>query len=156
MLSMAIGMPSNTASSVCLADHTSIKSHATESKYTMRILLADHHAAPLWALKTMLQEESGIEVVGEAMDGDCLLGLAESLYPDLILMDKDLPGRMIEDLITALHLLDPKPVVMVMSSDPADGRMLLRVGADAFVSKGDQADWLLHSLRKYTNSIYNK
>jgi DNA-binding NarL/FixJ family response regulator len=122
----------------------------------MRILLADHHAPPLWALRTMIQEESGIDLVGEAVDADCLLNLAEKQRPELILMDKDLPGRMIEDLITALHLIDPKPIVMVMSSDPADGRMLLRIGADAFVSKGEQPDWLIHSLRKYVISTQKK
>lgn len=115
----------------------------------MRILLADHHANVLWALKTVLDEESGIELVGEAVNAEGLLALCAELHPDLILMDRELPGNSIEDLITALHLHEPKPIVIVMSSDPEYGRMCLRSGADAFVSKGDQADWLVQSLEKY-------
>jgi DNA-binding NarL/FixJ family response regulator len=122
----------------------------------IHILLADHHANALWALKTLIQEEPGLEVVGEADDGQSLIDLSSALYPDLILIDKDLPGNPIENLIAALHLLKPRPTVIVMSSDPEYGRMMLRAGADAFVSKGDQVDWLLQILRNYKKRIIKK
>lgn len=122
----------------------------------IHILLADHHAPPLWALKTVLQEEPEFELVGEAVDAEGLRDLSEKYHPDLILMDRELPGEPIEDLIAALHLLDPKPVVIVMSSDSSYGRMLLKAGADAFVSKGEQVDWLLRVLQKYKKSLAQK
>lgn len=122
----------------------------------MRILLADHHASPLWALKTMLVEEPGFEVTGEAADGNSLLDLTEKNRPDLILMDRGLPGKPLEILIASLHSIVPKLVVIVMSSDPGDGRIALRAGADAFVSKGEQPDWLLDSLRKYIKPTRKK
>ncbi len=122
----------------------------------MHILLADHHANALWALKTLLQEEPGIEVVGEAVDGESLINLSKTLYPDLILIDRDFPGRPIEDLIAALHQIQPRPVVVAMSSDPEHGRLLLRAGADAFVSKGEQPDWLLQTLRNYKKRTQKK
>jgi len=122
----------------------------------MRILLADHHASPLWALKTMLVEEPEFDVTGEAADGNCLLDLTEKNRPDLILMDRGLPGKPLENLIASLHLIIPELVVIVMSSDPGDGRSALRAGADAFVSKGDQPDWLLASLRKYIKPTQKK
>ena len=122
----------------------------------MRILLADHHTSPRWALRIMLKEESDIELVGEAIDWDSLIAIAKQNRPDLILMDRDLPGMLVEDMITDLHQLKPKPVVIVMSSDPADSRMLLRVGADAYVSKGEQPDWLIQSIRKYIKSTQKR
>ena len=122
----------------------------------MRILLADHHASPRWALRTMLQEEPDIELAGESVDGESLLALAEQNRPDLVLIDRDLPGIPIEDLISTLHRLNPKTIVIVMSSDPADSRMLLRVGADAFVSKGEQPDWLITSIKKYIDPTQSK
>ena len=122
----------------------------------MHILLADHHANALWALKTLLQEEPGLEVVGEAVDGENLINLSEMHHPDLILIDRDLPGSPIEDLIAMLHRTVPKPTVIVMSSNPEHGRLLLKAGADAFVSKGEQPDWLLDILRSYRKRAQNK
>lgn len=113
----------------------------------MRILLADHHTNALWGLKTLIQEEPGLKVVGEAVDGESLIDQSLRLHPDLILLDKDLPGRPIDSLLAALHRLIPRPVVIVMSSDPECSRMVLKAGADAFVCKGDQPDWLLQILR---------
>lgn len=122
----------------------------------MRILLADHHANALWALRTMFQEKAEFELVGEAVDAQNLLCLSEKQSPHLILMDNELPGSPIEDLIANLHALLPKPIVVVMSSDPDSSRMLLKAGADAFVSKSDQPDWLLKSLQKYTTRVEKK
>ena len=122
----------------------------------MHILLADHHPNALWALKTLLQEEPGLEVVGEAVDGENLINLSEMHHPDLILIDRDLPGSPIEDLIAMLHRTVPKPTVIVMSSNPEHGRLLLKAGADAFVSKGDQPDWLLDILRSYRKRAQKK
>jgi DNA-binding NarL/FixJ family response regulator len=122
----------------------------------MHILLADHHPNALWGLKTLLQEEPGLEVVGEAVDGESLIHQSEKLYPDLILVDRDLPGDPVEDLFAALHRIRPRPIVIVMSSDPECSRMSLRAGADAFVSKGDQPDWLLQILRNYQKRALRK
>ena len=55
----------------------------------------------------------------------------------------------IEDLITRLHALEPPPIVVVMSSEVENSRKLLKAGADAFVSKGDEPDWLLETLQKF-------
>lgn len=115
----------------------------------MRILLADHHTQPLWALKTMLQEQPEFEVIGDATDAESLLSLAKEHLPDLILLDWELPGKTIEELIADLHSLEPKPVVVVMGSKPEYGRLILKAGADVFTSKVDQPDWLIASLKKF-------
>ena len=115
-----------------------------------QILLADHHPQAMWALKIALQEQIGVEVIGEAADADGLVALALKKHPDLVLLDKELPGKSTEEIITALHQLLPIiPVVIVMSSDPALSRAALKAGADAFVSKGEEPEWLLQSLQKY-------
>ena len=115
----------------------------------MHILIADHHPQALWALKTMLQESADFEVAGEATNAGDLLALAIVNPPDLALIDWELPGRSIEDLILDLHACQPRPTVVVMGSQPEYGRMLLKAGADAFVSKADQPDWLLETLQKF-------
>jgi DNA-binding NarL/FixJ family response regulator len=121
----------------------------------MRIILADHHQHALWALKTTLQEEPDLEIVGEAVDSEGLLRLAEKAAVDLVLVDRKLPGDPIEDLISRLQTLEPKPIIIVMSSNIEDSRKMLKAGADAFVSKGDQPDWLLETLRQYAKRTKN-
>ena len=122
----------------------------------MKIMLADHHPQALWALKIILEEKINFEVTGEAVDAEGLLALAVQNPPDLALVDWELPGKSIEDLITLLHVCIPRPIVVVMGSRPEYGRMLLKAGADAFVSKGDQTDWLLETLQIFGRSCNKK
>ena len=119
----------------------------------MRIILADHHVQPCEALRILLEEQPEFDIIGETGDAPSLLKLAESQLPDLILIDSELPGTNIENLISKLHTQDPRPTVIVLSSNFEDSRKLLKAGADAFVSKGDQSEWLLEILLKYENQI---
>jgi DNA-binding NarL/FixJ family response regulator len=119
----------------------------------MRIILADHHEQPRWALKTLLREQPGFTLIGEAANGDELLDLADKRPADIILLDCELPGLYIDELIAGLHALEPSPIVIVMSSELENGRKLLKAGADAFVSKADQPEWLLDTLHMYGNRI---
>jgi DNA-binding NarL/FixJ family response regulator len=119
----------------------------------MRIILADHNPQSLWGLKTMLEEKPGYDVIGEATDADGLLILVYKDPPDLALVDRELPGRPIEVLIKGLHKCKPRMIVVVMSSKPEFGGVILKAGADAFVSKGDQPDWLLETLYKFKTNF---
>lgn len=117
----------------------------------MRIILADHDRSTLWALKTLIDEESNMEVVGEATRMRELQAMAKQLGADLLLVDRRLPNSDVEELITSLHGLVPRPIVVMMSSELADSRVMLRAGADAFVSKGEHPDFLLQTLRQYAD-----
>jgi two-component system nitrate/nitrite response regulator NarL len=118
----------------------------------MRIILADHHAQPCWALKTSLEEQPDFDLIGEALDAQGLLILAKQHPADLVLVDGELPGISIWDLIARLHRLEPRPIVIVMSSEIEQSRVMLKAGADAFVSKGEP-DWLLEQLHRYADQV---
>jgi DNA-binding NarL/FixJ family response regulator len=121
----------------------------------MRIILADHNQKALWALRILLDEEPGMEVVGEAANAEELQMVAERISADLMLVDRRLPGSEIGALISGLHAIEPRPIIVVMSSDYEYSKVALRAGADAFVSKGDQPDWLLETLRRYAMRTKN-
>jgi DNA-binding NarL/FixJ family response regulator len=121
----------------------------------MRIILADSHAQPCLALKMMLEERPEFDLVGVALDAQGLLKLIAKHFADLVLVDKDLPGLFIADLITRLHALKCRPIVIVMSSEAESSRMLLKSGADAFVSKGEP-DWLMENLLTYSERVMKK
>jgi len=122
----------------------------------MRVILADHHAQSRWAVKILLDEETDFDVVGEASDAQGLLDLAETNTADLVLMDRELPGIPIDEMISRLRALEPSPVIVVMSSEFEYSRKLLKAGADAFVSKADQSDWLLDTLNKFAKQFKMK
>jgi DNA-binding NarL/FixJ family response regulator len=117
----------------------------------MRILLADHHYQTLQALKTMLRVKTGYEVIGEAVHASDLMILIAANPPDVVVIDQELPGLSIVELICELHNCEPRPAVVVISGSPEYRKMLLQAGADAFVSKSDEPEWLLEILEKFAN-----
>jgi len=119
----------------------------------MRIILADHHEQALQAMKELLEEYEVFECIGGAVDAQGLLQLAEDKAPDLVLVDRELPGSSIQVLIDRLHAIQPRPTIVVMSSNCEYGRVLLQAGADAFISNADDPDWLLEKLYKYAKQI---
>ena len=115
----------------------------------MHILLADQNPKALYALKTLFQEKPKFDVCGDAADAETLLVLAEENRPDLILMDWELQGMSATNLIDELHKIENKPVIVVMSTNPDEGRIIIGAGADAFISKSDPPDWMMETLYKY-------
>lgn len=59
---------------------------------SIRILLADDHTIVLQGLSRFLQEQEGMEVVGEAKDGPTVVALARELAPNVVIMDISMPG----------------------------------------------------------------
>jgi DNA-binding NarL/FixJ family response regulator len=122
----------------------------------MRVILADHHEYSRWAIQLMLSEQPQIELVGVALDAQGLLDQVNHSTAHLVLLDCDLPGLPVEALIAQLCSLDPRPVVVAMSSDMENGLKLLDAGADAYVNKAEQCDCLLKTLEKYASQISSK
>jgi DNA-binding NarL/FixJ family response regulator len=85
----------------------------------------------------------GIEVVGEAGNYKDLMKLLETTTPDLILLDRELPGMNLKKLIATIRELDSSPSVIVMNERTEMEREALTAGADAFVHKGNHPKQLL-------------
>jgi DNA-binding NarL/FixJ family response regulator len=113
----------------------------------MRVLLADHHSSVRWALRTAIREEPGLVVIGEASDSWSLESQVETLSPDVVLFDWELPGRPPEAVLSGLRTLDPRPRVVVLSQRSELEKLALASGADAFVSKAREPEGLLTVLR---------
>ena len=122
----------------------------------MRIILADHHEGPRSALETLFEEQPDFHLVGEAMDAQSLLGLVKNRCTDLVLVDDELPGMRIEELLRKIRAYKATLIIIVMSVRVENSRQLLNSGANVFVSKGDRPDWLLEILKKFANQIKMK
>lgn len=113
----------------------------------MRVMLADSHTKIRWALRTVIEQEPGLTLVGEASDARNLLLEAQSQQPDLILLEWELPGRA-NGFLSELQSLSHSPQVIVLSSQPQLRNEVLAAGAQAFVSKADAPELLLGTLRR--------
>jgi len=113
----------------------------------LRILIADHQPAVRSAVRLLLKEALRLDVVGEAADNQGLLAQLDTLRPDVILIDWELPGWSAADLFETLHGLDRQPGVIVLGTHPESSRAALAAGADAFVSKSDPPKRLLTAIR---------
>ena len=109
----------------------------------MRILLADDQPKMRFALRLLLERQAGEDVVGEAVDTEELLVQAEASRPDLLLLDWELPGLPLVDLLPVLRGACPNLIVIALSGQPDARGAALLAGVDAFVSKGDPPERLL-------------
>ncbi|HEY4612256.1 MAG TPA: response regulator transcription factor [Bacteroidota bacterium] len=103
----------------------------------LRILVADDHEGFRRSLSAYLQDQSGVEIVGEARDGVEAVDQTERLHPDLVLMDLQMPNR---DGYTATkeikqHSPETKVVILSMYGDEMYRRMAWQYAADGFIDK---------------------
>ncbi len=103
----------------------------------IRILLADDHAVLRAGLRLLLDGQPGLAVVGEAGDGREVLELAQSLRPDLILLDLTMPGLSGMDVLPSLRKIAPnaRVLVLTMHDDESYLRQALRLGASGYILK---------------------
>ncbi len=114
-----------------------------EANKAMRVLIADDRPQVRSALRLLLEQGSGVTVVGEAVDMEQALELTAGQRPDLVLLDWELPGQDGDAVLARLRAVRPGLVVIALSGRPEARRAALAAGADAFVSKGDPPERLL-------------
>jgi two-component system, NarL family, response regulator len=116
---------------------------------TIRILLVDDTETVRRALRITLGAESGLEVIGEAADGEQAIACARDLHPDVIIMDVHMPG--IDGIETARRIKAAQPaiaVIMLTAFASAGLRAAAaRAGAARFFEKGDTLDDLADEIR---------
>ena len=96
----------------------------------------------------LLDEEPGFTVVGTITDAASLLALVETAKPDLVMLEWDLPGRSLAELLGRVQDSAWRPAIIVLGKDARTEQAALAAGADAFVLKGDPPKELLITLRR--------
>jgi len=114
----------------------------------LRIVLADPQRRVRSAIKTLLNQQSGIQVIGEAATLEHLEKLLKICQPDVLLIDPDLSGKPEESGIRSLRIKYPHISIIAMSGKPEMQQTALEAGANRFVSKGDPPERLLSAIHQ--------
>lgn len=119
----------------------------------IRILLADDHAVLRAGLKSLLNAEPDMTVVGEAGDGRACIRLAAELQPDVILLDINMPGTSGLEALAELgqQAPDSRVLVLTMHDDAVYLRQVLASGGAGYILKQAADSELLTAIR----TVYN-
>ncbi|MFE2500137.1 response regulator [Streptomyces scopuliridis] len=115
----------------------------------IRVLLVDDHQVVRRGLRTFLEIQDDIEVVGEASDGAEGIARAEELRPDVVLMDIKMPGTDGIEALRKLRELDNPARVLIVTSFTEQRTVVpaLRAGASGYVYKDVDPEALAGAIR---------
>ena len=116
----------------------------------VRVLIADDHPVVRQGLKSMLDADPEVDVVGEARDGDEAFELAHQVEWDVAVLDYSMPGRGGVELLADVKHDYPEKPVLILSIYPEDphGLRALKAGAAGYISKESAGDELTAAVKK--------
>ncbi len=123
----------------------------------INVLIADDHAMVRQGLKTILELEDDICVVGQAANGNEAIELAKALKPDIILMDINMP---VLNGLQAIKLLKEgedyfKIIVLTLHQDREYLFKTLQMGCEGYVLKDAESSVLIDAIRSvYGNQTF--
>lgn len=115
----------------------------------IRVLIVDDHTIVRTGLRLLLEAETGIEVVGEALEGADGLKLVEKYLPDVVLMDIAMPGMDGMEATRQIKTRWPQIKVLVLTMHRSDEYFfeMLKVGASGYILKGAETSDLIRAVR---------
>jgi two-component system, NarL family, response regulator NreC len=118
----------------------------------VRVLLADDHGIVRRGLRSLLESESGLEVVAEASDGLEALRLVDDHHPDILIVDVAMPKMNGIEVAARAQKLERPPAVIILSmhSDESYITRALAAGARAYLLKDATDEDLLPAVRAVT------
>jgi DNA-binding NarL/FixJ family response regulator len=113
----------------------------------IRVLAVDDFAPARSYVRSLLEVEEDIELVGEATNGLEAIGRASALLPDVILMDAEMP--MLNGIEATKHILEEHPQISIIffTAEEVWRRQAIEAGARLFLLKDVPPDELLSAIR---------
>ncbi|MCC7163823.1 MAG: response regulator transcription factor [Anaerolineae bacterium] len=120
---------------------------------SIRILIADDQAITRSGLQTLLAAQENMQVIGEARNGQEVVALAESLQPDVVLMDMRMPGINGIEATRRIHRSSPHISILVLTVFEDDTVVFpaIRAGARGYLLKDTDQDELVRAIQTVAN-----
>lgn len=130
------------------SDCRSVPAETTASTRPIQVLLADDEQIFRASLRTLIEGQPGLTVVGEAADGVEVLDLVDDLVPDAIVIDLHMPRLDGVSAVARLRRDYPNICLIALTGDeePRLHRAADEAGADAVLMKRDLVEGLLERL----------
>ena len=121
----------------------------TELKSKIRCVIADDHVLVRQGIRRLLQDESDVEIVGEAGDAAEALKCVMELRPDIVLMDIGMPGYSSFDATRVIQADYPRTRVIFLTMHESQDYVMqgLQAGASGYLLKDTPSDKLASVLR---------
>jgi NarL family two-component system response regulator LiaR len=115
----------------------------------IRILIADDHAIVREGLRSLIATEPGMELIGEAVDGNEAVQKALALRPDITLLDIVMPGKSGIEAIEEIKQKDSNARILVITSFAEDEKVFgaVKAGALGYLLKDASPQELLEAIR---------
>ncbi len=115
----------------------------------VRVLIADDHPVVRRGLAALLGTIEGIEVVGDAADGEAAVRETQLLRPDVVLMDVRMPGVDGVEATRRIRAAAPETAVLVLTmyEDDATVFTAMQAGARGYLLKGAEQDEIVGAIR---------
>ncbi|MBM2843628.1 MAG: nreC, partial [Anaerolineales bacterium] len=111
----------------------------------IRVLIADDHTIVRSGVRLLLEGQTDMEVVGEALTGDAAVEMANTLQPDVVLMDISMPG--LDGMQATRRIKEKSPLIgiLVLTMHRSDEHFfaMLQAGASGYVLKAAETNELL-------------
>jgi len=120
----------------------------------LKILIGDAQPRVRFGLLKLLEQQPGWSLAGEAEDAPSLLAAIACGCPDLVLLDWELPGMPVQDLLLKIRQACPHLWVVFMSGNVELRQVVLQAGADVFAYKADPPEKLLRLIQELVEKIY--
>lgn len=111
------------------------------------VLIVDDHPVVRQGLRALLEVQDDMTVAGEAGDGPTAISLAESLRPDIVLLDLKLPGMDGVAVLRPLRAAGLRVLVLTSATEPSAAAAAVRAGAAGVVYKDIDPAALVRAIR---------
>ena len=116
----------------------------------IRIFVVDDHTLFRRGLVGLLSEMSGMQVVGEASNGEHALEIIPAHHPDIILLDINMPGISGVETLTALRQKGVETPVLMLTISQQDEDLVgaIRAGANGYMLKNAEPEFLQKTIKQ--------